>query len=163
MRRVLPVILFVSLAGCGVQAQTISNKNVSNQTSDATPSLTAMNGRVYIAWLGKGNTQMNVMLTSDLGRSYSSHITSSASGYGPPSVANFSGRLFLAFRGMDSHLNVQKILLDSSGNPHSFGSKVTSAESSDSPPMLISTGSALLITWRGKGGGELNVAQVAIR
>jgi hypothetical protein len=142
------------------------NKVTLGDTSPFTPSLASHDGRLFIAWRGDGNEQLNIMFSSDaqhFGGKFISNETSSE----PPAIASTGGRLFIAWKGSgNDNLNIAEVSLFAN-TAGGFGiegltNKVTVGDTSPRAPGLTSHDGRLFITWKGDGNDNLNVALVDI-
>src|SRR5262249_23152404 len=75
-----------------------------------------------------------------------------------PALAARNGRVFIAWRGEDDHLNIA--FSDDSGR--SFRGKHVSNETSDDQPTLAFHNELPFIAWKGSSNDHLNVARVAV-
>jgi hypothetical protein len=120
-----------------------TNKVTLGDTSNVGPTLAGFNGRLYLGWTGLDG-HLNVESSAD-GMSFSNKVTlgdtSLLSTPTPgkfqdlsPALATFGGRLYLAWTGADTHLNVE-----SSANGTSFSNKVTlsNATSANAPALTV--------------------------
>lgn len=166
-----PFVLVLAVALCGVvfsvpieaqQVQGLGPIMTSGQTSDQAPAIAALRGRIYVAWKGSNNTQLNVMFSTDGGRSFRGAFTSRQQSDSAPSLVAYRGKLFIAWRGVPNNLlNVAEVDLNAAGAPTDLVSVWTSPqEISPSTPNLAATEDGLFITWRGMGNDQLNVAPV---
>jgi hypothetical protein len=145
----------------------LTNKVILGDTSPFSPSLASHDGRLFIAWRGDGNDNLNIMLSSDGGHTFGGKFISNETSTEPPALASTGGRLFIAWKGDgNDNLNIAEVALfgNSAGG---FGieglrSKVTVGDTSPRAPGLTSHDGRLFITWKGDGNDNLNVAQVAI-
>jgi hypothetical protein len=133
-------------------------KTVLGDTSPLTPALASLNGRLYIAWKGDGNDQLNVMVSTDNGVTFHNKFVSGETSPRAPALAAHNGRLFIAWKGDgNDQLNVAAVNLDGAGSPTGFSSKVVLGDTSPLSPSLASAGGALYLAWRGDGNDNLNV------
>ena len=133
-------------------------KTVLGDTSPLTPSLASLNGRLYIAWKGDGNDQLNVMVSTDNGVTFHNKFISGETSPRAPALAAHNGRLFIAWKGDgNDQLNVAAVNLDGAGSPTGFSNKVVLGDTSPLSPSLASAGGTLYLAWRGDGNDQLNV------
>jgi hypothetical protein len=126
---------------------------LSAETSETAPAVAQFNGRTYLAYVGIGNNQLNVVSTPD-GTDFGSQVTlpdSSVSGLVSPAMAVFNGRLYLAWTGGSNDLNIE-----SSTDGIHFGNKITFSETSNVGPSLAAFNGRLYMGWTGRDG-HLNV------
>ena len=77
--------------------------------TDASPALESHNERVFLAWKGSGNDQLNLAFSEDNGRNFTGkRILTDESEYSPALISH-GGRLLLAWTGVDEQLNVAKV------------------------------------------------------
>jgi hypothetical protein len=143
------------------------NKVTLGDTSPFSPALASHDGRLFIAWRGDGNDNLNVMFSSDGGQNFGGKFVSNETSTDPPTLASSGGRLFLAWKGDgNDNLNIAEVALfaDTSGGfgIEGLANKVTVGDTSPQAPGLTSHNGNLFITWKGDGNDNLNVAQVVI-
>jgi hypothetical protein len=131
-------------------------------TSHNGPALAGHDGRLFLAWRGRGDEQLNVSLSNDGGRSFIGKFVSGETTTDPPALASHNGRLMIAWKGSgNKNLNVAKVdrFLSTGGGEgvEGFSDKVTLGDSSDVGPALASHNGALFIAWRGRGNDKLNL------
>jgi hypothetical protein len=142
--------------------RTFTTKYTSNETGNDAPALCAHNGRLFIAWPGSGNNlQLNVAAVNHSGASvtgFGNKVTLAETSTERPALASFDGKLFVAWRGTNSDLN----LMASADNGRTFLDKYTSQESSLLSPALTPSDRLLLYSWADTQSiPQLNVAQAA--
>lgn len=135
----------------------IRNKVTLRDTSFTGPSLVDFNGRVYIAWAGVGNRQINVMSSAD-GINFENKVTLRETSGATPALTVFNNRLYLAWTGTDAagHLNLM-----SSANGVTFENKVTLEERSFTGPSVTTHFGRLYLAWAGVENRQLNVMSSA--
>ncbi|MER5615470.1 hypothetical protein, partial [Streptomyces sp. NPDC002215] len=132
-------------------------------TSDAAPALASHNGRLWLAWRGSGNKQLNLAFSDDNGAHFHGTRTFADASEHAPALASHAGRLYLAWTGLDERLNVAKSVLFAS-TAGAFGidglleDHVVLDESSKKGPALASHNNRLWLAWRGSGNEQLNLA-----
>ncbi len=142
-----------------------ANKVILANTSHVGPALAVFNGRLYLGWTDT-NGYLNVASSAN-GTSFSTKVTlsdmSDLSLGGKdvdlsPALAAFDGRLYIAWTGFHTHLNVA-----SSANGTTFSNPVTLDETSDASPALTVEQPAvkgqppcLVIGWTGVVNVQLN-------
>jgi hypothetical protein len=138
------------------------NKVIVGETSDAGPALTSHQDRLYLAWKGSGNDNLNVASFSS-GNILDKVILAETSDSGPALELfmnqGSSELLFLAWKGSGND-NLNAIF--SHRSALNFTSKLTYGDSSDTTPALTSHHDRLFIAWKGSGNANLNVAQVPV-
>lgn len=128
-----------------------------NETSPKNPSIASLNGRLYIAWKGDGNDFLNVMYSSDNGRTFGHKFTSRETSPQAPALCAHNGNLYITWKG-DGNDNLNVAIVDISGtNITGFSNKVTLGDTSPLSPSLASFGGRLYIAWKGDGNDNLNV------
>lgn len=148
--------------GTAPGAFVVGPKLVLGDTSGAAPALASHNGRLFLAWKGSGNDNLNLMFSEDDGATFRGKTTFGDSSSHAPSVASHAGRLFMAWKGSgNENLNVARVVLF--GNTAgAFGiegleAKVTLPEISTEPPAIGSWGGLLYLAWKGEGEDYLNL------
>ena len=148
---------------------TLPNKHILEETSDTSPALASFEGRLFIAWKGSGNDNLNVAFSSDNGATFSGKHTSSETSDSAPALAVLDGQqLCIAWKGSgNDNLNVATVdfVADMAGHFSIAGlsHKHILEETSDTSPALASTFARgrlgeLIIAWKGSGNDNLNVA-----
>ncbi|MGN9845168.1 hypothetical protein ACTMTI_44300 [Nonomuraea sp. H19] len=157
---ITPLLFANSAGGFGIEG--IESKVTLEETSEAPPALAFHNGRLFLAWKGDGNDNLNLMFSDDNGATFKGKITFEEFSDRAPTLASHAGRLFLGWRGLDKQLNVAKVTLfaNSAGG---FGiegieGKITLDETSDMAPALASHSGRLFLAWAGKGNRQLNLS-----
>jgi hypothetical protein len=127
----------------------MTKTTLSAATSETAPAIAQFNGRTYLAYVGIGNNQLNVVSTPD-STDFGSQVTlpdSSVSGLVSPALAVFKGRLYLAWTGGLNELNIES----SSDGVH-FSNKVTLDLTSRVAPSLAVFDGRLTMCWAGLDG-----------
>ena len=115
-----------------------------------------MNGNLYLAWRGDGNDQLNVMVSSDNGRSFGRKFISGETSTEAPVLGTFNGNLMIAWKGDgNDNLNVARVNINPA--PTGFSNKVTLGETSPRSPALGELNGRLYLAWKGDGNDQLNV------
>lgn len=155
------VVLIGNTVG-GFSIGGIEDKVVLGDTSEQAPALISHNGRLFIAWKGSGNDNLNLLFSEDNGASFKGKATFGDTSHHGPALASHNGRLFLGWTGRGAgNLNVAKVTLI--GNTlGAFGiggleDKVTIGDTSDRAPGLMSNGGRLFLAWKGSGNDNLNL------
>jgi hypothetical protein len=128
-------------------------KVTTGETSPASPALTFYYGRYYVAWIGVGNLQLNVMSSAD-GVTWSGKQTFGSTSKSSPSLAVFGTRLYLIWR---DNLNDQIDYVTSWNGTNWGGTAGTYGETTMSGQALAVKSAQLLLAWRGVGNNQLNV------
>lgn len=134
---------------------------LTQQTTDAAPALASHDGRLFLAWKGSGNVQLNLAGSSDNGKTWKTRTFADASDYGPALVSH-AGRLFLAWVGHGNEkLNVAKVVIwaNSTGawGIEGLEGKAMLEATSSAPPALASHNGRLFLAWKGSGNDTLNL------
>ena len=126
-------------------------------TSPLSPSLASLNGRLYIAWKGDGNDQLNIMYSSDNGATFGNKFVSPETSPQPPALAVHNGLLFIAWKGDgNDQLNVAQVAI-SGNNITGFVNKRVLGDTSPIAPALCSFNGRLYLAWKGDGNDQLNL------
>jgi kumamolisin len=128
-------------------------------SSDAGPALVSHGGRLFLAWRGSGNTQLNMGVSDDNGRTFSTSVLSDSSDLGP-ALTSHNGQLMMAWVGRGNEdLNVATVDLPAGPGPITLDNvaRVTLPETSDAAPALASHGGRLYLAWKGSGNPQLNI------
>ena len=140
----------------GAMAMT-GQQTVLGDTSPLSPSLASLGGRLYLAWKGDGNDNLNVMYSADNGATFGNKYTSPETSPKAPALCVHNGNLYIAWKGDgNDNLNVARVNLQ--GNSITgLVSKVTLGDTSPVSPALASLNGRLYIAWKGDGNDNLNV------
>lgn len=131
------------------------------ESSDTTPAIASHGGRLFIAWKGCGNPQLNVgVLDRDLRGLAGMEITPEATSHAPAMVS-FADRLWVAWKGDgNEHLNTAQVewFANTQGGAgiQGLSEKAVLPDTSEAGPAMAVDGS-LLLGWRGAGNDNLNV------
>jgi len=130
---------------------------ITSDTTPLTPSIASLNGRLYVAWKGDGNDNLNVMYSADNGVTFGHKYTSPETSPQAPALCAHNGNLYIAWKGDgNDHLNVAQVVI-SGNNITGFTNKRTLGDTSPKSPSLASFGGRLYIAWKGDGNDNLNV------
>jgi hypothetical protein len=145
----------VSVAGDNVTG--LSNKVTLTDTSPFTPAIASCNGRLFIAWRGDGNTNLNVMYSADNGASFGHKLTSTETSAQAPALGMMNNALFIAWKGEgNDNLNNARVAL--TGNDIiGLIDKVTLQDTSQLSPSLTTNNNRLYLGWKGDGNPYLNI------
>jgi hypothetical protein len=91
-----------------------SNKVTLGDTSPVGPTLTSLNGYLFLGWKGDGNDNLNIMFSSDDGQNFGNKYTSPETSPDSPALATHNGNLYIAWKG-DGNDNLNVSLVDVSG------------------------------------------------
>jgi hypothetical protein len=128
-------------------------------TSPASPSLASNNGTLYLAWKGDSNDNLNVMSSTDEGRTFGNKMTSPETSDTAPALAANNGQLFIAWKGSgNDNLNVAVVDTDvSTGNATGISRKTILGDTSPERPSLVGMNGYLFLSWKGDSNDNLNV------
>ena len=132
---------------------------VLGDSSDAGPALVSHGGRLFLAWRGSGNTQLNIGVSDDNGRNFTTSVLSDSSDLGP-AVTSHNGQLMMAWVGRgNEHLNVATVDVPAGPGPITLDNmaRVTLPDTSDAAPALASHNGRLYLAWKGSGNPQLNI------
>ena len=134
----------------------IVNKVTLGDTSPKSPAL-VYQGALYLAWKGKGNPKLNVIYSTDYGRTFENKHTSNETTDEAPALCVHNGQVYIAWKGHNNdNLNVALVSV-SDGVINGLVQKVVLDDTSPQGPSLASFNGRLYIAWRGKGNTHLNV------
>jgi hypothetical protein len=140
----------------------IEQKVILGDTSDTSPAIASHGGRLFLAWKGSGNDELNIAVSTDAGRTFIGKKILSEESEFAPALASFNGRLYIAWTGLDENLNVARVTVfaNTAGGAGIEGieSKVTLDETSEAAPALCSHNGRLFLGWKGSGNDEINIA-----
>jgi hypothetical protein len=140
----------------------VSNPATVGQASSTAPALASHEGRLFYAWKGSGNDQLNLMFSEDGGHTFKGAHTFSDATDAPPSLASHQGRLILAWKGSgNDELNIAKIdfVANTTGGFDIAGlsDHRVLGEASGTGPALASHSGRLFYAWKGSGNDQLNL------
>ena len=133
-------------------------------SSDLGPALASHLGRLFIAWKGSGNENLNVGVFQRDGRHLADKHTSSETSSHAPALISTQNGLFLAWKGSgNDELNGARV--DTFANTaggfgiEGLSNKSLLRQTSEAGPALAAdNGGAIFIAWRGSGNENLNIA-----
>lgn len=139
------------------------NKQTLGDTSAQGPALASNEGRLFLAWKGAGNDNLNVMCSADDGSTFQGKVTSlDASDHAPVLTSARSG-LYIAWKGTgNENLNVGRVqlLANTAGafwiEPQ-FVDKGTLDDTSTVGPGLAVNAGERMLAWKGAGNDNLNL------
>jgi hypothetical protein len=158
---VAKVALFANTAG-GFGIEGLEEKVVLGDTSKQAPALASHNDRLFLAWKGSGNDNLNLMFSNNNGASFEGKRTFDDTSHHAPALASHNGRFFLAWTGRgDGNLNVARVTLFAN-TAGGFGiegleAKVVLGDTSEQASALASHNGRLFLAWKGAGNGNLNL------
>lgn len=97
-----------TVAVSGRVATGITNKTIiSSETSPQSPAIASFGGTLFLAWKGDGNDYLNVMQSTDGGRSFFGKYTSFERSPSAPTLAvHANKKLLIGWRGEQDHLDL---------------------------------------------------------
>jgi Peptidase A4 family len=100
----------------------ISNKlTIQTETTSANPSLASQNGVLFLAWKNSNNNHINVMQSTDSGRTFFDKFTSTEESPSGPTLCPVTGiKLLIGWRGNNDYLDLAAIGMRN-GNIGGFG------------------------------------------
>ncbi|HEX2295711.1 MAG TPA: M64 family metallopeptidase [Actinomycetota bacterium] len=142
--------------------EALEDKVVLSDSSGRGPALASHDGRLFLAWRGSGNPQLNLMFSDDNGATFRGKKVFGDTSPHSPALASHGGRLFLSWAGRgNENLHVAKVrfFANTAGG---FGidgleDKVVLSDSSGRGPALASHDGRLFLAWRGSGNRQLNL------
>jgi hypothetical protein len=79
-------------------------------TSSTSPALASLTGRLFIAWKGDGNDNLNVEYSADNGQNFGHKFTSGQTSPQAPALCAHNGELYISWKGDgNDSLNVAKV------------------------------------------------------
>ncbi len=135
-----------------------AGKVVLGEQSPFQPGLASLNGRLYLAWRGDGNDQLNISVSFDNGRSFVNKWVGGDTSTAAPALCANAGSLFLSRKGDgNDNINVAQVALNANGAPTGLINKVTLGDQTPTSPALASLDNVLYLAWKGDGNDNLNV------
>ncbi|MFH8371820.1 hypothetical protein, partial [Streptomyces sp. NPDC018031] len=145
----------------GYSVSGMEGKVILDETSDRVPALASSHGRLFLAWKGSGNEELNLMFSSDNGRSFQDKRLLREKSDTAPTLTSHANSLFVAWKGFKEEIHVAKVTLfgNTAGG---FGieglqDKVPLGETTSHAPALASHDGRLFVAWKGSGNNDLNV------
>ncbi|GAB4058191.1 hypothetical protein [Catellatospora paridis] len=136
------------------------NKQILPQTSPHSPALVSDHDRVFLAWTGAGPGQLNLLVSTDDGATFTARHTSPETSRDAPALALCAGVVYIAWAGQDDGtLNVARVAhVQTPAAQIGLFDKVTLPETSPVRPALAADlHGNLYLAWTGHGGGQLNL------
>ncbi|MEN8649618.1 galactose oxidase-like domain-containing protein [Streptomyces sp. 21So2-11] len=131
------------------------------ETSSHSPAVASDGARVFLAWTGEGDGNLNVMVSTDHAATFGGKHTSGNTSPDAPVLAVCRGDLFVAWTGEgDGNLNVALVEHTDTPAPRVTGltRHVVLPETSPFRPALTADEDGnLYLAWTGEGDGNLNV------
>ena len=133
-------------------------KRTLGDTSPFSPALASHHNRLYLAWRGDGNSNLNVMVSNDSGQTFGNKCVAPETSDDAPALASDGINLYVAWKGHgNDHLNVAIVALDANGNPTALVNKRILGDTSPVRPSLASVNGNVYLGWKGDGNDHLNV------
>ena len=149
-------VAIVALDGDGNPTGLV-NKRVLGDTSPVSPTLAALNGRLYLGWKGDGNDNLNVMVSKDHGNTFGPKLVSPETSPEAPALAAHNGLLFIGWKGDgNNNLNVARVSLDG-GRPDGDRGKSDPKRYKHLWAGIASFNGQLYLGWKGSGNDNLNI------
>jgi hypothetical protein len=134
----------------------LTDKYILAETSPTSPAIASL-GVLYVAWKGDGNDNLNLIYSTDYGRTFQGKFTFAETTPLAPALCAHNGMLILAWRGdSNSQLNVAQVNIQD-GAILGLSNKVTLNEDSPCAPSLASLNGKLYIAWKGDGNDNFNI------
>lgn len=131
----------------------LANKATLHESSKRGPALASSGGKLFMAWSGAGNDNLNILTTAD-GSNWSNKVTSQESSDSQPALAATPNGVVIAWKGSgNDNLNIARVT-----GSNAIASKNVLPESSDAGPALAAHNGLLYMAWRGSGNPQLNIA-----
>jgi hypothetical protein len=136
-----------------------SQKVILGDTGPLSPSVASFSGNLYLAWKGDGNDNLNVMVSTDNGRSFGGKMTSPETSDDVLALAADTEHLYIGWKGSgNDNLNVAIVDIDpQTGFPLGISNKTTVGDTSPFGPALATFNGALYMAWKGDGNDNLSV------
>lgn len=141
----------------------LEQKVTLGDSSTRAPALASHNARLFLAWKGADNDNLNLAFSDDNGQSFRGSMMFLDTSHHAPALASHNGRLFIAWTGRgDGNLNVARVALFAN-TAGAFGiegleDKIILRDTSEDAPALASHGGRLFLAWKGSGNDALNLA-----
>ena len=133
------------------------NKVTLGDMSPVSPALASFKGRLYLAWKDSGNNNLNVMYSTDDGKTFGNKYTSPETSPESPAICVHKGNLYIAWKGNGNNkLNVAQVTMNGD-KITGLSNKVTLGDTSPVSPALSSFKGRLYLAWKGNGNNNLNV------
>jgi hypothetical protein len=152
---------FVRVGGTMSLVPELRDRETLGDMSKEGPALASHGERVFLAWRGVNDLQLNIMFSQDNGATFVGKKMLGDFSDHNPALTSHGGRLFLAWTGTDNHLNVRKVKLstDAVGGLVIEGLEFreTLGDMSKEGPALASHGERVFLAWRGVNDLQLNI------
>ncbi len=154
-------VAVVQRTGDGNKVVSLSNKITLSETTDVSPTIVSHNGNLYVAFVGSGNENLNLMVSTDDGASFGGKHVSSETTTDAPTLASCNGQLYLGWKGAGNE-NFNVAVVNTGPNPASpqiFGTlnKVTFPDTTDLRTALVAQSGLLFVDWKGSGNDNFNL------
>jgi hypothetical protein len=140
----------------------LEGKVTLDERTDLSPAIASHGGRLFLAWKGSGNDQINLRASNDDGATFPVKRVLDETTDKAPSLASSGDRLLIAWEGSgNDQINVAQIgILANTGG--GFGiegtqDKVVLGEKTDEAPALAVREGRVFLAWKGSGNKQLNL------
>lgn len=145
----------VSVAGDHVTG--LTNKVTLTDTSPFTPAIASCNGRLFIAWRGAGNPDLNVMYSSDNGATFGHKCISTETSVQAPSLGTMNNALYISWKGDgNDNLNVARVAMTGNDIVGLIDKSILPDTTQLSPSLTVNN-NRLYLGWKGDGNPYLNL------
>ena len=138
-------------------------KRILGDTSTRGPALSSHLGRLFLAWKGAGNDNLNLMFSGDDGATFVGKVTVPDASTHAPALASGPQGLWVAWKGSgNDQLNVARAQLVGNtagafGIEPKLGDKTVLGHTSPVGPALAVHQNERVLSWKGLGNDNLNV------
>ncbi len=150
--------------GCpeGSEFRIEGQKDLPGETAGDAPALASHAGRLFIAWKGSGNDEINLMLSNDGGASFVAKSVPGETTDRAPALASDGTALFLAWKGSDNDdINVARVILfaNTAGvmGIEGLTDKVTLPATANDAPALAAHAGRVFLAWPGSNNERINL------
>ncbi|HXM01223.1 MAG TPA: hypothetical protein VN939_01385 [Chthoniobacterales bacterium] len=126
------------------------------ETSSNGPAIAYWKGMLFISWTGVGNDLLNVMYSTDNGKTFSHKYISNETSAHAPALCTDNEALYIAWTGTDNRINLATISTSGS-DITGFANKATTDITTPFGPALASYAGKLHLAWTGENKA-LNLA-----
>ncbi len=144
--------------------ESLTGVSTSSEPSEARPAVACLENRLFIAWKGSGNDNLNLAFSEDNGKTFGGKTTLDESSKHEPALVVIDHTIFLGWTGVDEAVNIAQVALEgnTAGNiGFKIEAKTVLGDTSGDAPALASLDSTLFIAWKGSGNDNLNLASSA--
>jgi hypothetical protein len=147
------IVALVSNGG-GFGIDGFSQKTTLGETSDFSPALASQNGRLWLAFRGSGNENLNIIASDDAASTFVDKRVSFETSTDAPCLTGGLGRLFYGWKGSgndnfnSSRVSLAPLIPELVGSVHSGNFLQSTFESQGNFEMLVPQGSHLVHLFR---------------